>query len=440
MIVAKFGGGLLNGAEGLLRVRDAIAALPRPLVVVASAFGHVTNQLESIATEAINSESRALELLRILADEHRAVARDVLDASAFDEWRVIADAYVVRLEEIVHGLGIVHELSPRTMDLTVSFGEHLSSATLYAALRSAQVPAQIIPATELIITDNRHRFARPNINLTRERVTSRLLPLLTGDNVVVTEGYIARSASGETTTMGRESSDYSATLLAELLGASEVRIYTAVPGILTADPSIVDEARTLKNLSYAAARTLGELGAKILHPRTVLPLEQAGIPLIIRSLTESGTTINSSEQSHGSSIALLPDASMVTVHLPAVSTNDDAFISDLSSRVPLVWRSRFRHRLQLVTAARVDRDALALKLIDGNVEAEVVDGAVVSLVRQQGIDANDLARFFDALGTCVPLAVLGGIEPHAVGVFVDAYVDAVPLVRSLHATFADGQS
>lgn len=437
MIIAKFGGGLLNGADGLRRVRDEIKSLPRPLVVVASAFGHVTNQLEAIATTATISESEALELLATLADEHRVIAREVLDDASFERWLSMTDEYIARLEEIVRGLAIVHELSPRTMDLAVSYGEHLSSATLLAVLCAAGVSAIGIPATELIITDNRHRFARPNIELTRTHVLQRLRPALVGDAVVVTEGYIARSASGETTTMGRESSDYSATLLGELLGAGEVRIYTAVPGILTADPTVVASARTLSHLGYGAARTLGELGAKILHARTVFPVEQAGIPLIIRSLDDSGTTIdNRADESNGCSIALLRSASMVTVNLAAVSTGEDAFVRDLSSHAPLVWRSRFRRRLQLVTAARTDRSSLALRHLEGTVDAHVTDGAVVSLVRQRGVDAADMSRFFGAM-SAAPLAVLGGIERHAVGVFVDESVDCVELVRALHERFVD---
>jgi bifunctional aspartokinase / homoserine dehydrogenase 1 len=434
MIVVKFGGSILDGAEGLRRVRDEILALPRPLLVVASAFANVTNRLEQIAAAAVGSETKALELLAALVDAHRTIARDALGAAALAAWEEAIAPHAARLDEIVRGLAIVHELSPRTLDLAVSIGERLASATVTAALAEAGAHVVAIPATDIIITDNRHRFARPNIELTAERVRERLLPAATADAVVVTEGYIARSISGETTTMGRESSNYSASLLAELCGATEVRIYTAVPGILTADPALVADARTLDHLSYDAARALAELGAKILHPRTVTPAEQAAIPLVIRSLDGAATTIDGTEGTDGVSIVLLSESSLIEVRAAAVSTSEEEFVRDLSSRAPLVWQSRFRRRLQFVTAARVPADSLRFELFDGPVERRVTDGAVVSLVRQGGIDAHDLAAFFSVLGEHTPLAVLGGIEQHAVGVFV-AVDDAHSIVARLHERF-----
>jgi aspartokinase len=269
-------------------------------------------------------------------------------------------------------------------------------------------------------------------------VRERLMPALAGDAIVVTEGYIARSISGETTTMGRESSNYSATLLGELGGATEVRIYTAVPGILTADPTILPGARTLAHLSYGAARTLAELGAKIMHPRTVTPVEQARIPLVIRSLDGASTTIDATEGSDGCSVVLLPESSLITAHAATVSTSEEEFVRDVSARVPLVWRSRFRRRLQFVTAARVRHESLPFHLFDGAVDCRVVDGVVVSVVRQRGIDSHDLTQFFEALGDHTPLAVLGGIEGHAVGAFI-AIDDARPMVESLHERFVDAR-
>lgn len=437
MIVVKFGGGVLDGAEGLRRVRDEILALPRPLVVVTSAFRDVTNRLEAIVAEAPASEHRALAMLAELAATHRAIATEVLGDEGIGAWTDAVGDLLERLGEIVRGLAIVHELSARTLDLAVSFGERLASATLLAALRAGGADATAIPATELIITDNHHRFARPNLELTAERVRERLVPALTDDAIVVTEGYIARSVSGETTTMGRESSAYSATLLGELAGAREVRIYTAVPGILTADPALIESARTLPHLSYGAARALAELGAKILHPRTVTPVEQAGIPLVIRSLDGDGTTIDGTEEPDGCSVVLLPESTLISVRAAAVSTSEEEFVRELSQRVPLVWRGRFRHRLQFVTSARIALESLPLHLFDGPIDCDVVDGAVVSLVRQRGTDARDLAAFFEMLGERTPLAVLGGIERHAVGVFVPLDDDARALVERLHDRFVD---
>jgi aspartate kinase len=434
MIVAKFGGGLLDSAEGLARVRDEILRLPRPVLIVASAFSQVTNRLEAIAQSALASEHDALSLLVSLVEDQRAIARSVLGSESFARWQAEIDPIVTRLDELVRGLAIVHELSARTLDLAVSAGERLASATLVAALREAGGPAIALSATDLIITDNRHRFARPNIELTAARVRERLRPLLDGEAIVVTEGYIARSISGETTTMGRESSNYSATLLGQLTGASEVWIYAAVPGILTADPALVPDARTLEHLSYPTARTLAELGAKILHPRTVTPVEEAGIPLVIRSLDGASTRIDASSDGDACSIVLLPDSSLISAVAPAVSSSEEAFVRELSERAPLVWRTRFRRRMQFVTASRVRQESIPVHLLEAPSVCVTIEGAVVSLVRESGIDGGDLAAFFGALGDRTPLAILGGIERHAIGAFVEGD-DAHRLVDRLHEQF-----
>jgi aspartate kinase len=433
MIVAKFGGGVLNSADGLRRVRDEIVTLPRPLLVVTSAFAHVTNELEAIATAAVTSETEARRLLGALVESHRTIAREVFGDTAYAAWTASIAPLTTRLDEVVRGLAIMRELSPRTMDLVVSFGERFSSELLIAALNEAGASTRGVTATDVIITDTQHRFARPNIELTAERVRERLAPQLRGNEIVVTEGYIARSVSGETTTMGRESSNYSATLLAELTHASEVRIYTAVPGILTADPHLVDDARTIAHLSYGAAQTLAELGARVLHPRAVTPAERAGIPIVIRSFDGEATTIDAAAHADRCSIALLPESSLITVVAPAVSTSDDAFVAELSAHSPLVWRTRFRRRLQFVTASRIEHAAIPVASLEGG-ELSVTHGAVVSVVQQAGVNAHDLARFFGVIGDRETRAILGGVDRHAVGAFVDAD-DALPIVRDMHARF-----
>jgi|GEM_PF-2321186 len=435
MIVAKFGGTVLNGSVGLRQACDEIVSLPRPLLVVVSAFADVTNMLERLADAAMSDTAAAIARLDELVEFHGGIARDLLPEPAYGAWRAVVEPYRLRLLEVIQGIGIVRELSPRTLDLVVHFGERFSSALVLAVLGEHGGAGDVVGVTalDLIITDAGHRYARPDTELTRERVLERLKPLLAGDRIVVTEGYIARSSSGQATTMGRESSNYSATLLAEILCADAVRIYTGVPGILTADPRLLPEARTISRMSYGMANTLAELGAKVLHPRTVAPVERASIPLVITGIGGDSTTIGI-EGEGGNSVAVLRDAVLISIETATASASLDPFIHAVAAESPIIWQQRFRHRLQIVLAGRYPHPSLPTALIGEPVETEMLEVAVVSLVREQRFDGASLAKFFGALRGYVPLAMQGGIDGRAASAVVpnDA---AVAVGRALHESF-----
>lgn len=436
MIVAKFGGAVLDGSAGLRRACDEIRVLPKPLLVVASAFANVTNMLERLAETAVHDTAVASDLLDALMEYHAAIARETLSQPAFERWWIIAESYVVRLREVVNGLGIVRELSPRTLDLVVHFGERFSSSLLLAALAEGEDDGTItgISALDLIITDTAHRYARPDLALTRERVDDQLRPALQGRAVVVTEGYIARSTSGQATTMGRESSDYTATLLAELLGADEVRIYRAVPGILTADPAVIPNARTLGRLSYGMANTLAELGSKVLHPRTVVPVERASIPLVITAIGGPATTIGSWGEG-ACSITLLPEGELISIETETAGTALDSFLRALGTGAPVIWHHRLRRRVQVLTSGAYP-GALPLGLIAEQARAERKDVAVVSMVREKSPSGDDLERFFAAVGGHAPSAMQGGLDGHSISIALDRAA-APDALRALHRRFVE---
>jgi aspartate kinase len=431
MIVAKFGGAVLQTADGVRQVRQEILSLEAPLLVVVSAFAGITNLLERLAESAVAEPARALQLLAVIDDYHAAIAAELLPDDALEQWKTDVAPLKERLRDVVRGLGIVGELSPRTLDLVVHFGERFSSSILLASLRAIGRDAALCSAVELVITDEAHRFARPDIELTRERVVERLLPLLESHGCVVTEGYIARSRSGEMTTMGRESSDYSATLLGWLAGAREVRIYTGVAGVLTADPALISGALTIPTLGYAAARTLAELGAKILHPRTVNPVEEGGIPLSIVDMTGRGTRIGAEHPGDHASVVLLPEASVLSITLPRVDFEIVALLRQIASEIPVVWHHQFRRRLQIVTALPPSAALLRAPALAG---ATVTPVAVVSLVRERGITAADLETFFASITGCHPVALQGAIDDLSVSAALEP-VCATEAARTLHRVF-----
>jgi aspartate kinase len=437
MIVAKFGGTVLNGAEGVRRLRDEIRRLPGPLLVVLSAFADITNRLERLAETATRDAAEAASQRESIIEYHRAIAREVLSDAAYMAWDQQVEPYCRRLEEVVRGLAIVRELSPRTLDLVVHFGERFSSSIMLEALGDGMQRGAVgIPALDLIITDTTHRYARPDMELTRERVESKLRPLLTGDAVVLTEGYIARSTAGEATTMGRESSDFSATLLGEMLHADEVRIYTNVPGILTADPTRIPSATVLPRLSYVMAHTLAELGAKILHARTVTPVERGAIPLVIRSIDTEGTTISDRGEREAYSIVLLPGVTVITLTTSTASSGIDPFLRAVGAVAPIIWHHRFRRLVQLVTVRPVAQADLPLHLINEEVEGATADMSLVSLVSERELTGDDLRRFFGCVGERVGVAIQGDINNRAISIALPEG-DAAEVTALLHRHFVE---
>lgn len=439
MIVVKFGGSVLNSADGLRRACDEVQRLGGPLLVVVSAFADVTNRLERIAELAVADREGAHASLDELMEHHRVIARDALADDAYTAWLVAVEPYAGRLREVVDGLAIVRDLTPRTLDLAVHFGERLSSSLVHAALSVRRIEGArgvaLVGALDVIITDAGFRYARPDMALTRRHVDANLRPALAAGDVVVTEGYIARSTTGQATTMGRESSDYSATLLGELLGAERVTIYTSLPGILTADPRLVRHARTLPKLSYGMANALAELGAKVLHPRTVSPAESAGMPLVITSIGGAETTIGH-EGCGGCSIVLLPNGTLITAETATASGPAEPFVRAIAAQSPVVWHRRFRRRLQVLAVARAPHHGLPTHLLADALAVESRDVAVVSLVREEIADGGTFTAFFEALGGRVPLAVEGAIDGRAISVAIDRD-DAEEVLHALHRRFVE---
>ncbi len=414
--VAKFGGAVLRDADGVLAVCREIAALPRPLLVVVSAFATVTNRLEEIARTAIESPESAAAQYRSLIALHNDIASSLLDPPRYGVWRTRIEPMLGRLEEVIEGLGIVGELSARTLDLVVHFGERLSSSIVEAVLRAGGTELDVIGALDLVITDDTHRYARPNLGIIASRVEERMLPSLERIGLVLTEGYIARGVSGEVTTMGRESSDYTATLLGRLVAAREVRLYTRVPGIMTADPSRIEEARTIPAMGYRTARALSELGVKVLHPRTVGPVEEGGIRLIITDLEGHETTIGK-EGGGSCAVAVIDDARVVCVQLPTVRADVMTLLGRLSEFAPVLWHHQFRHALQIVTASDIEQGRF-LAATAGYTITDAIPTAVVSLVRSGGITAADYRIMIDALDDTPPIAVQGSIDGLSVSVAI----------------------
>ncbi|HOK45324.1 MAG TPA: lysine-sensitive aspartokinase 3 [Bryobacteraceae bacterium] len=296
MIVMKFGGSSVESAAAIQRVASIVKSrLERQPVVVVSAMGKTTNKLLALATDAVEGRrGRALEQLGELRDYHLSEARQLVSG---EEWAALETSitdHIQELGELITGLSVLGELTPRFVDAISSYGERLSSRIVTAAFRSSGMDAVHADSRRLIVTDNRHTQANPIYPETYARLCDQVAPLAREGKVVVMGGFIAATANGVTTTLGRGGSDFTAAIVGAGIGAEEIQIWTDVDGMMTADPRSVPEARRLKLISFAEAAELAYFGAKVLHPATVLPAVEKNIPIVIlnsRRPEVSGTRI-----------------------------------------------------------------------------------------------------------------------------------------------------
>jgi len=280
MLVYKFGGTSVGNAARFEAVADIIRSAEDPeLLVVVSAMSGTTNALIAGARAAEEGDEQQSRLIKEqLLTKHLQAVEHLFAGSPE---RSHLAAYMTKCMEdydrLCLSIATLGELTRRGIDAVASLGEQMSNRILAALLRQRGTPAQAIDATTCIRTDSEFGAATPDMDATRRLVTGQILPLLSKGIVPVVTGFIASNPRGVTTTLGRGGSDYSAAILGVSLDADEVWIWTDVNGILTADPKLVREARTLELLSYAEAEELAYFGASVLHPKTVTTLAERGI-------------------------------------------------------------------------------------------------------------------------------------------------------------------
>ncbi len=285
MIVMKFGGTSVGDAAAINQaveiVRNRIARSP---VVIVSAMARVTDTLLRIAETARERRfDEAETIISQLRERHLSTSRDLLSSDHHlinEVGRGIEDSFA-ELGGLARSVATLGELSPRSQDAIVSFGERLSSLIMAAALRARGARAELVNSRRFVITDDNFTMAAPNMRETEMRARLALLPLIEQQIVPVAQGFIGSTAEGVTTTIGRGGSDYSAAIVGAALGAEAIEIWTDVDGLMTADPRVVSEARRIRVISFAEAAELSYFGAKVLHPSTVMPAVERGIPVHI---------------------------------------------------------------------------------------------------------------------------------------------------------------
>ena len=296
MIVMKFGGTSVESAEAIERVARIVASRRDQLpIVVVSAMAKVTDQLVTIGHKAASGDcGESLELLTSLRERHFRTARELVGTKRAASLAPKLEAFFSELESFVRGLAAVRELTPRGTDYLLSFGELLSSVIVADAFSIRGLDAAWVDSRESLITDNRHTHATPKMQETRERCRTKIAPLILRQRIPIMGGFIASTTDGIPTTLGRGGSDYSAAIIGAAMEADRIEIWTDVEGMMTTDPRICPEARTIKQISFNEAAELAYFGAKVLHPATLLPAIHQNIPVYVlnsRNQKSTGTEI-----------------------------------------------------------------------------------------------------------------------------------------------------
>jgi aspartate kinase len=318
MVVQKFGGTSVADADAIGRLVGIVAAERArdgrgPSVVVSAMSGVTDGLLSMAAAAALGRHEEALAGLAQLRERHLAAAESLAPGNT-SLTLALADGFD-ELAAVARALAVLREASPRTLDAVAATGELLSSRLVAAALVHQGVSAQWVDARRAIVTNDDHTRAIPLMRETAAALRAAVLPVIENGGVPVLGGFVGATPEGHTTTLGRGGSDYSGALVGAGVGAAEIQIWTDVDGMLTADPRIVAAPRLVPTLSFAEAAELAYFGAKVLHPSTILPAVERGIPVrILNSKNPAGAgTRITADGAGGTPIAALASKRDVTV-------------------------------------------------------------------------------------------------------------------------------
>lgn len=458
--VHKFGGTSVKNAERIRRVVELVLDEEEEglKVVVVSALGGVTDQLIMAVQEASTRSGKHTDILAEIEERHYAALETLASGSERESLREEIEARLRDLRELLDGVFLLRECTNRTRDAIIGMGEQLSAPLAAAAFRAAGAQAVALDARELIRTDASFGEANVLLEPTTELIRKRF-ETIPDETIAVVTGFIASTDRGVSTTLGRSGSDYTATLLGGALRAHMVVIWTDVDGVLSADPRLVPDAFPLPQLSYREAAELAYFGAKVLHPRTMRPLQRLRIPLRIRNTLNPeapGTLISdktTTMEGHVKAITAIRDVAVVMlegtglVGIPGISAR--ALVALANQHINVLMISQASSEQSLCLVVRTDDAEISAGLLRKAFHDELERGdvgsvytiercAVVSVVGDNMRNRPGLAgRMFATLGRSgvnVLAIAQGASETNISSVVNDA--EARQAVHALHDEFA----
>ncbi len=452
--VVKFGGSslaTLDRVKNVAHITKGIAAEGFPTVLVVSAIGGITDQLIECAKTAEKDGAAAMEKLERIQERHYQVYPEELKDSTTES---VILKHFDELRDILKAVSLIRVCSGRTMDYIVTYGERLNAQLMTKMLKNSGSLAEYIDAREIILTDRKHDGARVLVDPTYSKIQSRL----TENLIYVVTGFIASSEDGVTTTLGRGGSDYTAALIGAALNVEKIEIWTDVDGFMSADPRIVEGAFVLPEVSYEEAMELSYFGAKVIHPETMRPAVQKGIPVWIKNSfapERAGTKISST--SNGTDhpvkgIASFHNISMINVQgagmvgVPGVSGRLFGALAREGINVIMITQASSEHSICFVIQSK-EADG-AKKALEVEFEQELIAGkideiavkdnlAIIAAVGENMAGHPGISgKLFEAIGenSINVIAIAQGSSERNVSLVVNE-VDAVMAVNVIHSAF-----
>lgn len=459
-LVIKFGGTSVGNADAIRQAASITADLRRQgheVLAVSSAMSRVTDSLLAGAHAAADGNAAEVSTISSALRLRHAEAVEALIGSETDR-AVVMSAIERRISEfarLAEAVAVLGEVSPRALDAVASLGERMSVPLLAGALRAKGISAEAVDATELVRTDAVFQAAVPQMDETRQLCKTRLAPLFAAGVTPVVTGFLGATAQGVVTTLGRGGSDYSAGILGAALDADEVWIYTDVDGVLTADPRVVPDAHTLDIVSYREMSELAYFGAKVLHPKTILPALERGIPLRIKNTFNPGhpgtLIVGESNAANGvlTGVTAIERQSLITIEgsgmlgVPGIAARAFAAVASTGTSVPMISQASSEQSICFVVpqgaAERVVaelRHAFERELGRQDIESiwSLNDIVVVTVVGAALRQTPGIAgRIFTALGSADinVIAIAMGSSECSISLAVDAAF-AKDAVRQIH--------
>lgn len=296
MIVMKFGGTSVESATAIDRAAKIVASrITENPVVVVSAMSKFTDQLVAMSKAAgAGDKDKALKLSLAARERHFQAISELLGSATFTDLHAEVEADFNGLDDLLRGIAAVGELTPRTTDNVLSFGERINAKIVAAGFEARGIKSKRIDSRQIVVTDDTYTKAVPQFEETNDRLKEVVKPVLGNGFVPVMGGFIGATKDGIPTTIGRGGSDFSAAIVGAGLDAERIEIWTDVDGMKTTDPNLCANALRIKNIGFEEAAELAYFGAKVLHPATLLPAVQKNIPVLIlnsRNPSNEGTVI-----------------------------------------------------------------------------------------------------------------------------------------------------
>jgi len=465
-LVMKFGGTSVGSVDALINatqiIRDAKKDWSR-VVVVTSAMSGVTNLLlDSAASASQGTVDSLSESASTLKEKHFAIADALIkDDKLREETKTEINTLILSLVNLCKAIAVLGEASPRAMDAVASLGERMSVRLLAAVIISAGVKARVIEATEFVVTNAHYQNAHPDFKATTEKARAILNPLMDEGIIPITTGFIGATMEGVITTLGRGGSDYTAAIIASVLPANDVWIWTDVDGVMTTDPRIVKEAKTLPEISYGEIAELAYYGAKVLHPKTIRPVVEAGIGLRICNTfnpSHPGTRLKANGHSNGKAnkgeqvikaVTAIRSQRLVTIEgrgmlgVPGVAARAFGAVASTGTSVPLITQASSEQSICFAVPSEAATPVLsALQTVFANeIEDEDIDRVWmtedVSIITAVGVGTRNTpgvaGQIFGKLGDndINVLAIAHGSSDVSISMVVEAK-DTENAVKALH--------